>query len=339
MGRSCSKRNCLSDDICIRISYMTKTISETRIGRRLRFRDLQVLFSVARCGSMLKAAAELGVTQPAVSEVIADLEDAFGVRLLDRSSRGAVPTIYGRALLKRGLAALDELRQGIRDIESLSDPTKGTVGIGCAPSIADAILAPMVQEFCDDYPGIALTIDTVPTPTLALPELHARKLDVVLARLSKPHADDPFGDDLNVEILFDDEPVIAAGANSRWARRRKIDFADLLEASWVGTSPQTLPTILVEQAFRDRNLPVPRMRVTTFSVHVRARLLTTGNFLTAMPKSILRINPECSGLKQLPIRLPDSSFPVAIVTLKGRTLTPAVELFLERLRKYVKSFA
>ena len=318
---------------------MAKTISESRISRRLRFRDLQVLFTVAQCGSMLKAATELGVTQPAVSEVIADLEDAFGVRLLDRSPRGAVPTIYGRALLKRGLAAFDELKQGIRDIEFLSDPTKGEVRIGAAESIAAAILPPMVQKFCDEYPGVALTIDAVPTPTLELPELHARKLDVVLGRLARPHVDDPFGDDLNVEILFEDEAVIAAGANSRWARRRKIDLADLLEASWVGPPAQTLPMIRLEQAFRDRNLPVPKMRVTTFSVQIRAHLLTRGNYLTAMPKSILRINPECSGLKELPIRLPNSGSPVAIVTLKGRTLTPPVELFLECLRAHVKSFA
>jgi DNA-binding transcriptional LysR family regulator len=246
--------------------------------------------------------------------------------------------MYGRALLKRGLAAFDELKQGIRDIEFLSDPTKGEVRIGAFESIAATILPPMVEKFCDKYPGIALTID-VPTPTFELPELHARKLDVVLARLSRPHVDDPFGDDLNVEILFEDEVVIAAGANSRWARRRKIDLADLLGASWVGTPPQTLSTIRLEQVFRDRNLPVPKMRVTTFSVQVRAHLLTTGNFLTAMPKSILRVNPGCSCLKELPIRLPDSGFPVAIVTLKGRTLTPAVELFLESLRAYVKSFA
>jgi DNA-binding transcriptional LysR family regulator len=317
---------------------MPKRRSETRVTRRLRFRDLEVFFAVVRCGGMAKAAAELGVTQPAVSGSIAELEDEFAVRLFDRTPQGAVPTIYGRALLKRGLAAFDELKQGIRDIEFLSDPTKGEVRIGAAESIAAAILPPMVQKFCDEYPGVALTIDAVPTPTLELPELHARKLDVVLARLSRPHVDDQFGDDLNVEILFKDEAVIAAGANSRWARRRKIDLADLLEASWVGTPAQTLTTIRLEQAFRDRNLPVPKMRVTTFSVQIRAHLLTTGNFLTAMPKSISRVNPECSCLKELPIRLPNSGFPVAIVTLKGRTLTPAVELFLESLRTYVKSF-
>jgi DNA-binding transcriptional LysR family regulator len=318
---------------------MPKRLSESRISRRLRFRDLEVFFAVVRCGGMAKAAAELGVTQPAVSETIAELEHAFAVRLFDRTPQGVVPTIYGRALLKRGVASLDELKQGIRDIEFLADPAKGEVRIGCPESIAGAILAPMVQTFCRDHPGIDLTVEPVPTPTLELPDLHARKLDVVLARLSKSYADDPFGDDLNVEILFDDEAIIAAGANSRWARRRKIDLADLVDASWIGTSRQTLTTILMEQAFQASNLPAPKMRVTTFSAWLRAYLLVTGDFLTAMPKSLLRLNAEGIGLKQLPIDLPTARFPVAVVTLKNRTLSPAVELFLERLRTYVKSLA
>jgi DNA-binding transcriptional LysR family regulator len=229
------------------------------------------------------------------------------------------------------------LKQGIRDIEFLADPTKGDIRIGCPDSIAGAILAPMLEKFCSDHPGIALAVDPVPTPTLELPELHARKLDVVLARLSRPQADDPFGGALSVEVLFDDKAIIAAGANSRWARRRKIDLTDLLDASWVGTSRQTLTTMLMEQAFQARNLPAPKMRVMTFSVQVRAHLLATGDFVSAMPKSMLHLNPECSGLKELPIKLPSPSFPVAIVTLKNRTLTPAVELFLESLRTYIKA--
>jgi DNA-binding transcriptional LysR family regulator len=318
---------------------MPKRLSETRITRRLRFRDLEVFFAVVQCGGMGKAAAELGVTQPAVSETIAELEHAFAVRLFDRTPQGVVPTIYGRALFKRGLASFDELKQGIRDIEFLADPAKGEVRIGCPESIAGAILAPMVQKFCRDYRGIDLTVEPVPTPTLELPDLHARKLDVVLARLSRPQADDPFGDDLNVEILFDDETVIAAGANSRWARRRRIELADLVDASWIGTSRQTLTTIVMEQAFQTSNLPVPKMRVTTFSAWLRAHLLATGDFVTAMPKSLLRLNAEGIGLKELPIKLPTRNFPVAVVTLKNRTLSPAVELFLECLRTYAKSLA
>ena len=316
-----------------------ETVALTGIGRRLRFRDLQVFFAVVEHGSMAKAALELGVSQPAVSGVIVDLEHAFGARLFDRSPAGVELTVYGRALLKRGLAAFDELKLGIRDINFLADPARGEVRIGCPDSIAGAILAPVARAICRDYPGMTLTIEPVPTPTLEVPELHARELDVVLARLSKPYADDPFGKDLDLEILFEDEVVIAAGAGSRWARRRKLALADLHDASWIGVSPHTLTRTLMEQAFRKNGLPVPTMRVVSFSVQLRAHLLATGDFVTAMPKSMLRLNPECRDLKQLPIRLPDASFPVAIVTLKARTLPAAVELFLERLRAHVRSLA
>jgi len=75
---------------------------ESRIGRRLRLRDLHVFVTVVQCSSMAKAAVALGVSQPAVSEVIADLEDSLGVRLLDRGPHGVEATMYGRALLKGG---------------------------------------------------------------------------------------------------------------------------------------------------------------------------------------------------------------------------------------------
>src|ERR1700752_244212 len=92
---------------------------ENRIGRHLRLRDLHILSAVVQWGSMAKAATHLSMTQPAVSDAIANLEDTIGVRLLDRSPRGVEPTIYANALLKRGLVVFDELRQGIRDIEFL----------------------------------------------------------------------------------------------------------------------------------------------------------------------------------------------------------------------------
>jgi DNA-binding transcriptional LysR family regulator len=76
--------------------------NERRISRQLKLRDLHVLMTVARCGSMSKASSQLSVCQPAISKAIADMEAALGVRLLDRNPRGVVPTIYARALLDRG---------------------------------------------------------------------------------------------------------------------------------------------------------------------------------------------------------------------------------------------
>ena len=107
---------------------------DSRLGHRLKLRDLHILLTVVHWGSMAKGAAHLGMSQPAVSEAIASLEGTLGVRLLDRSSRGVEPTIYARALLKRGDVIFDELKQGIRDIEFLANPTAGEVQIGVPES-------------------------------------------------------------------------------------------------------------------------------------------------------------------------------------------------------------
>src|SRR5215813_837961 len=104
---------------------------ENHIGRRLRLRDLHVFAKVVQLGSMAKAASQMRVTQPAISQVIADLEHALGVSLLERSPQGVTPTIYGEALMKGRDAAFDNLRQTIKQIDFLANPKAGEVRIGC----------------------------------------------------------------------------------------------------------------------------------------------------------------------------------------------------------------
>jgi DNA-binding transcriptional LysR family regulator len=111
---------------------------DQRIGRRLKLRDLQILSSVVQEGSMAKAAAQLRMSQPAVSEAIANLEAALGVRLLDRSPKGVEPTIYAQSLLKRSQVVFDELQLGLRDLKFLANPTVGEVRVGCPENLAPA---------------------------------------------------------------------------------------------------------------------------------------------------------------------------------------------------------
>ena len=114
---------------------------DDRIRRRLKLRDLDLLMAVIQAGSMGKAAGRFNMTQPAVSKLIAELEHTFGVRLLDRSRQGVEPTPHGRALVKRGIAVFDELRQGVQELDFLSDPTAGELRIGATEPLAAAIVA------------------------------------------------------------------------------------------------------------------------------------------------------------------------------------------------------
>src|SRR5262249_48321502 len=101
-----------------------------RIGRRVKLRDLHVLLAVAQWGSMAGAARHLSTSQPVISKTIAELKHALGVKLLDRNPQGIVPTMYGRALMSRGIAIFDELREGIKELEFLADPAAGELRIG-----------------------------------------------------------------------------------------------------------------------------------------------------------------------------------------------------------------
>jgi DNA-binding transcriptional LysR family regulator len=136
--------------------------------------------------------------------------------------------------------------------------------------------------------------------------------------------------DLNVEFLFDDPLVVAAGMQTRWASRRKIDLAELIDDSWILTPPNTWNYIGMEEAFRVHGLAMPQISVVTPSVHVSTHLLANGAFITAHAKSLA----DRYRLKVLPVKLPVRPWPVAILTLKKRTLSPVVELFLEQVREF-----
>jgi len=319
---------------------MAKTVKdESYIGRRIRLRDLHVFFTVTQRGSMAKAAADLRITQPAVSRVIADLEHALGVKLFDRSSQGVEATMYGRALLRHGGVAFDEIRQAVREIEFLANPNVGEVRIGCQESIAAAILPPVLESLFRRYPAVMPIVDEVATPSLDFSELRARRVDLIIARLGAPMMQRQTLDDLNVQVLFDDHAVVAAGTQSQWARRRRIDLADLADAPWILTEANSWNYAIIAEAFGACGLKMPKICLMTLSVHLRANLLASGSFITVLPRSVMSLYSRRFSLKVLPVNISTRPWPVAVVTLKSRTPSPVVELFIEHLRTFSRSLA
>src|ERR1700759_2415907 len=115
-----------------------------RIGRRIRLRDLHILLAVAECGSMSKAASRLAISHPVVSKTVSDLEHSLGVRLFDRHSQGVELTAYGKAMLHCGHIVFDEMRQGLKQIEFLTNPNVGELRIG-SPEIELAGICPEIM--------------------------------------------------------------------------------------------------------------------------------------------------------------------------------------------------
>jgi DNA-binding transcriptional LysR family regulator len=168
-------------------------------------------------------------------------------------------------------------------------------------------------------------------------KLRDRKFDLVLTRRPQPDAQNDPLHELKVENLFDDELVVVAGKESRLAQRRKLDLAGLAGERWILTAPGTLNYELVAEAFRIRGLTVPTVSVSTFSVHLRTNLVASGEFVTAFPRSVLRLHADRFALKELPITLPERPWPVTILTLKHRTMSPVVGRFITCAHEVVRS--
>jgi DNA-binding transcriptional LysR family regulator len=235
-------------------------------------------------------------------------------------------------LVKRSLAAFDELKQGIRDIEFLADPTRGELKIGSTGTLTPTIVLPVVQRFGQQFPQVVLHVDDVMSLVQGLSGLRDRNYDLILARLVPPLQHDLMSDDLDAEVLFDDPLVVAAGMKTRWASRRKIDLAELINEPWTLPPPGSLNYTRIAEAFRTRGLGLPKIGMVTFSVHLRTQLVADGQFIAALPKSIA----DRYDLKVLPIDLAIRPWSVAMFTLKNRTLSPVVEPFIGHVREFTR---
>jgi DNA-binding transcriptional LysR family regulator len=304
-----------------------------RIGRRVKLRDLHILLAVAKSGSMGKAATELAVSQPVISKAIADLEYALGVRLLDRGPRGVEPTAYGRALLRCGNVVFDDLRSGVREIESLADPTTGELSIGCTEPLASGFVASVIHGLAGAYPKAMFKIAAADPLVLLSRELEERNVELALMPTTGLTLD---GDRLDIEVLFDDRHVVLAGATSKWAGRRRIELSDLIGESWVLPPPDSPVGRYIAAAFRASGLQPPDAHVLSFSIPLHQHLVATGSFITTLPLSMLH-HAEHLPLKLLPVEFAAHPRPVAIVSLKNRTTSPLAEIFVDRAREIAKT--
>ena len=303
--------------------------------RRVKLRELRILVTVAKCGTMARAAIQLGMSQPSVSQAISNLEDAYGVRFFDRSPRGVEPTLYARALLERTRVVFDELQQGMRDVAFLANPVAGDVTVGCPESLAAGFLPTVIERLSRDYPKVTVHVVTAQPGEQEFRELRERSVDVLLGRLFRPVTDD----EIDVEVLADDHFFVTAGAASPFARQRRIMLADLMDEAWILFPTDSLSGRYIEAGFRSQGLGLPRQRVTSFSMQLRFHLLATGRFLTVLHRSVLAFNAKRWSLKALPIDLGVPPMPIVLFTLRHRTLTPVVQPFLQHVRAVARGTA
>src|ERR1043165_2149964 len=247
-------------------------LDASRISRRIKLRQLNVLITVAECGSMAKAAGQLAISQPVISKMIASLEQTLGLPLLERSRLGVEPTLYRKALLKRSIALCNDLRSGVDELQSLADPALGELRIGSTEPVMAGLLPAIIDRLSRQYPKLGLRVIEGEPPELQDRHLRNHDIDLMIGRLPSPMP----AADTDVQVLLRESGVVVAGLNNPWVRRRKIRLADLVDERWCLPPRESFPGGWIANAFHASRLELPRASVTVYSILMQTSLLSTG---------------------------------------------------------------
>lgn len=308
-----------------------RTLHQRR--RRVRLRDLETLVTVVQAGGMRKAAAALHLSQPAVSRAMRELEDALGVRLLQRGAAGAEATAHGLALVQRARAVIDELHNALQELDWLSDPEAGEVRVGGGDRQQVGVLAITAQALLARHPRLRLTFEQAQAHELVNLMVPQRLVDLAVIRPAVL----PLRPDIEGEPLYHEQLFVVVGPDHPFARRRKLALAELLDAHWILSRNERMPGTPVVQAFAQAGLPMPERVIEAGTLGLRHRLLIGGHFVTCMPHTVVPFVRRHMGLRTLPVALPRWAEPTMVLWLRGRVPAPATRACLAALREAAAS--
>jgi len=294
----------------------------------VKLRDLRVALAVNQAGGILAAARVLNISQPSVTRTIQELEGKLGHKIFDRSTRGFAPTEYGRIFLNSAASISGELQSIQWELEQFTQGTKGTLRIGAMPIAVSGILVPLLNTLLETEPLLDFSVVEAPYDNL-MQFLSDREIDIVIGRIW----DSSHQLGLCQEVLFHDHMRAVVNRNHPLARAKKITFEDLLSWQWLFPPKETPVYDLMVSEFRRRGLELPKRRVETLSLSLLVSLIGDGQFVTALPNSMLRFNCTTRDIVALDLDLRNTENPIGAIYFSGQEMKPAQELFLEAIRR------
>jgi LysR family nitrogen assimilation transcriptional regulator len=131
---------------------------EPKVANSLDMRQLAYFVAVADCGTISRAAAQLSIAQPSLSEALARFEKQLGTRLVIRGVRGIELTEAGMTLARHGRNILQSVKQALEEVHERDTDVRGTVSIALTPSLARLLMVPIAESLHVDFPQLKLQI-------------------------------------------------------------------------------------------------------------------------------------------------------------------------------------
>ena len=303
------------------------------LDQRLKLHHLRAVEAIVAQRSILKAAAVIGLSQPALTKTLRELEDILQQRLFDRLPRGMRPTEAGLLLAQTARRILAELRRLDEELDRLADPEGGTVAVGTLPVAATGVLPGALTRLKAEHPGIAVRLDQGRTEDL-LPKLAAGEIDLIVGRLYEPAIPDGFSREPlweePISILARAEHPIFAMRKPTLEQLRRYDLILPTVSQRVGQEIETLLEMLALE-------PTSSLRSSSYGF-IREMLHAT-DLISVMPRLMMAGDLLRGTLKVVPLPVPAPPRPAGIILPRDRALPPAGHAFIACLRAYVAEIA
>ncbi|ALS60880.1 LysR substrate-binding domain-containing protein [Pandoraea norimbergensis] len=302
------------------------------LGRKLKFHQLQVFDRVLETGSLVRAANETGLTQPAVSKIVHELEACFEGPLFVRSNRGMQPTELGELLGHRVKSLMAELRYLTDEVNAFSAGTSGHVIVGTLISASADLLPRTIAMLKSRAPGVLVTVREATTAQL-FPALASGDLDIVVGRLPERALPVANAFALTHEILFN-ESLCVVGGIRHWAdSAARVPLAQLREGSWILPVPESPSRLAAERLFHDAGLLLPEDVVESLSILTNIGLMLESPRVALMPRAAAKPFVDSGLLRVLADTVSGSFGDVGYSLRSDKQPSPACERFVVCLRE------
>ena len=302
-------------------------MDKTLFQRKIRLRHLHCFMAVVEQQNLRKAAAQLHLTQPAVSKTITELEEIVGVRLLQRDRSGARLTAEGERFQAHALTVIVALER-VEDALGLAHtPAIALLQIGALPTVAPDLLPLALAAFRREHPAAKVLIQTAANAPL----LHALKtgeVDVVLGRMAEPQM--MLG--LSFEMLYVEPLMLVVRQEHPLAGRADVSLTDIASYPFVVSAKGTIPRHSTESFFQSRGLTMPGNVTETLSVSVARQITRQSDAIWFSPAGAVRADLADALMVSLPVSTEGSEEPVGLLLRSEGLLSPAAGGFVAIMR-------
>ncbi|WP_188984503.1 LysR substrate-binding domain-containing protein [Pseudomonas matsuisoli] len=293
----------------------------------LRLRHLLLIETLGRTANMHAAAQSMGLSQPAVSKMLRDIEDLLGVVLFERRPRELAPTELGRAVIEYAQRTLNDSQRFERELANLRRGGYGQLRVGAIFAATANALPEAILRIKRERPLLAVEL-VEQTSDHLLAMLERKELDLVVGRYTEPDQQRRF----SFEPLYHEPFVLTAGAGHPLAEQRAVSGDALLRWPWVLYPSNTPLRRMLEHAFAEADMGVPTNSLETTSVQTTLKLLECSQAIALLPESIIRTHLAEGRLCKLDTALNTPTLGYGLLLRIGEPTSANAQAFARILR-------